>query len=903
MPHEVLPQRIGKWALSFWALLLVLAPHAGALSLPPGFQARTLPLPKATSPTYANGLQKPTTLDFAPDGKMFVAERNGRVLEFDSIEDETPTLVLSILDKVMATGDRGILGMKLDPEYPAKPYIYLSYTYDAPIGGNYEDSTHEHLADGSDNCDTGNNSVDCMVSGRLARIEIDPATSVAVGGAVDPSSEEVLVNSWCQQVTSHSMGDIEFDEEGALLISGGDGASWGTSDYGQLGNPCEDPPNEGGSLRAQDVRTPETAADPTNYNGAIIRVDRETGEALPNDPFSLEPVFNQAGEEDQRARRILAFGLRNPYRFTIQPHTGVVYVGDVGQNLWEEIDRVASPPGPGQQPVNFGWPCFEGGPEGNLPMPVWYSLEKPLCESLYESPSQVRAPFFAYPHPKTPGYDGHVFPGDACDPAPGSALAGLAFYDPAGVPAQNAFPAEYDGALFFTDAARGCIWTMSEGAGGAPDPATVANFLVKQEGDPAFGPVDVVEGPDGSLYVPNFYGDSIVQIRFQGPSAKISADKTYGPMEPEDSFTVHFDASGSRNSSGGTGDLHYEWELDGDGQFDDGGDEPQAEHTYTSPANVTARVRVSDGTPHVDVAAVKLYPGDVGPPTVEIKAPTPDVTWGLGEGIRYEAAAADPDGDSFGSGTLTPHWEFTVQHCPSACHLHPLTSSDSASGTVTAESDGFPSKFRLEFTATDSRGMSTSQTVELLPRSIELHVRSDPPGVPLTLGGATSDEPLTASMIAGESALVSAPPKAALSGAEYQFAGWSDGGSRVHEVTSFQTETVVAKYEPPGEATAPSTRGPAAARETSRKTVRLQLGSRPRGVALRVGSVRGKTPFSLRLPLGRETFLLAPPAIWRHGEVLHFERWLSGGRAVGGTRRHRLTVHGDGRFVAVFGHP
>ena len=54
------------------------------MDLPPGFQARTLPLPKATSPTYANGLQKPTTIDFAADGKLFVAERNGRVMVFDS---------------------------------------------------------------------------------------------------------------------------------------------------------------------------------------------------------------------------------------------------------------------------------------------------------------------------------------------------------------------------------------------------------------------------------------------------------------------------------------------------------------------------------------------------------------------------------------------------------------------------------------------------------------------------------------------------------------------------------------------------------------------------------------------------------------------------------------------------
>jgi glucose/arabinose dehydrogenase len=879
-------------------LLLSLSPGAGAMTLPPGFQARTLPLPKATSPTYANGLQRPTTLAFAPDGKLFVAERNGRILEFDSIEDPTPTLVLSILDKVMAKGDRGLLGMKLDPEYPSKPFVYLSYTYDAPIGGDSADSTHEHSSDGNDNCqDATNNSIDCLVSGRLARVEIDPATNIAVGGAVDPSSEEVLINSWCQQVTSHSMGDIEFDQEGALLITGGDGASWSTADYGQLGNPCGDPPNEGGSLRAQDVRTPETASDPTNYNGAIIRVDRETGAALPNNPFSIAPVFNQAGEEDQRARRILAFGFRNPYRFTIQPGSGEVYIGDVGQELWEEIDRLPSPPGPNQPAYNFGWPCFEGGPGGSLPKPSWVAVEKPLCQSLYAAPSQVTPPFFAYPHPNTPGHeDGRAFSGDACNSAPGSAIAGLAFYDPTGVSAQNAFPSEYDGSLFFTDAARGCIWTMREGADGAPDRATIANFAVKQEGDPAFGPVDVVEGPDGSLYIPNFYGDSVVQIRFQGPSARIKPDKIFGAMEPEDSFTVHFDASDSTASpSGGT--LHYEWDLDGDGQFDDGADEPEVEHTYITPANVTARVRVSDGTPHVDIAAVKLYPGDLGPPFVEIKAPTSDVTWGLGEQIHYEAVATDPDGDSFGSHTLTPHWDFMVQHCPSACHLHPLTSSDTASGTVTAESDGFPSKFRLEFTATDSRGLSTSQVVELLPRSIEVRIHSEPAGVALSLNGATSAEPLAVSVIAGESAVVAAPPTATLAGAEYQFAGWSDGGARIHEVTSLQSTTVVAEYQRPSAPEAPPGGG---STPPPPRFGHLRLVSRPAGVPLRVGPISGKAPFSLEMLLRRQTYLLAPRKIKRHGRTLYFQHWLVPG-ATRRARRYPLAVPESARFVAVFG--
>jgi glucose/arabinose dehydrogenase len=898
----------GSWFGALAAIALVVVPSAQAISVPPGFQARSLPLPKATSGgQYIDGLQKPTTLDIGSNGKMFVAERNGRVLEFNPDEGEegeyepAPTLVLSILDKVMAKGDRGILGMKLDPEYPTKPYLYLSYTYDAPIGGDSALSKHTHYADGSDDCSTGSNSVDCMVSGRLVRVKLNASTSVAVGGPVDPSSEEVLVNSWCQQVTSHSIGDIEFDSEGALLMSGGEGATWEYPDYGELGNPCKDPPDEGGSLRAQDVRTPGTSADPTDYSGSIIRVNRETGAAMPNNPFSLVPVFNGEGKEDVRARRILAFGMRNPYRFTIQPGTGEVYIGDVGQDRWEEIDRVASPPALEQRALNFGWPCYEGGPSGNLQQVNWFELEMPLCDSLYENPSQVTAPFFAYSHPppKTPGYDGHLFSGDECDPAPGSAIAGLAFYDTAGIPTAGAFPAEYDGTLFFSDAARGCIWTMREGPDGAPDPSTVANFAIKTESSESFTPVDTVEGPDGSLYIPNFYADSITQIRFAGPKARLKTDTTYGPLGVG-GLTVHFDASGSTDSNGGN-KLHYAWDLNGDGLFEDASDQAKVEHTYTSATNVTARVRVSDKSPRADVASVKLYPGDKGPPVVEIKKPSSSLTWALGEGIEYEATATDPDGDSLGSTThpLTPHWEFTVQHCPSACHEHPLTSSDATSGTLTAEADGYPSHLRLEFTATDSRGLSTSEAVEVFPKVIEVTVKSDPPGIPVSLNGISSTGPLGTSMIAGESVTVSAAAKANISGSEYTFSAWSDGGARTHQVTSFVPLGLIARYSQPGAAARPGV-------QTRQSVVpgpfgRLRLVSKPAGVRLRVGAVGAIAPFSVRLPPDRHTYLLAPRSIERQGRVLHFERWMSGGRGAGTARRHPLIVHEHGRYVAVFG--
>jgi len=907
--------RVSVPLLLLGLLLLALSPSVGAVDLPAGFQARALPFAKATAPNWNNGVQKPTTLEFAPDGKIFVAERNGRVVEFDSKEDSTSTLVLSILDKVMAKGDRGILGMKLDPEYPTKPYIYLSYTYDAPIGGNSSLSTHTHYSDGGDECEEAiNNGVDCLVSGRLARIKINPATNVAVGGPVDPTSEEVLVNSWCQQTSSHSIGDIEFDSEGALLMSGGDGASWGNLDWGQQGNPCNDPPYEGGSLRSQDLKTPATNSDPTDYNGAIIRVNRETGAAMPNNPLALNPL-SAGGQEDVAARRIISEGNRNPYRFTIQPGTSNVYIGDVGMDLWEEIDRLTSPPAPGQGLINFGWPCYEGGPSGNLVQARWKAAEeeqnKPFCAFLYNNPSSVRAPFFAYPHPQTPGYNGRLFTGDACPPWAGSAIAGLTFYDPTGVAAEDLFPAKYRGALFFSDAARGCIWTMEEGAGGAPDPATAANFAVREEGE-LFNPVDLVQGPDGAIYFPNFYDDSIVELRYfpgnQAPTAQLEADKTYGTTP----LKVSFDASGSTDPDLGEGDsIHYAWDLDGDGEFDDA-TTPTVSHEYTTATNVTVKVRVSDDFSHTSVASVDLYPGDKGPPHATIEKPLSSLEWAVGETVNYEAKATDPDGETFGSG-LTPHWELRLEHCPAECHEHPITSSDSASGSFVAPAHEFPSHLKLIFTVTDSRGMSDSEEVEIYPRLVEVGVSSDPAGIPLGLENVISTEPAKVTMMAGGTTTVSAPQTATIGGQEYEFASWSDGLPRAHPVTSLTDLDLVAHYglpsphELPKEEQPPSTGGgntplspPPPLVPPTPGLAHLRLISKPAGVPLRLGAVRSAAPFSAELAVGTDTSLTAPATIRRKGQTLRFQRWLAGTRRLGTSRHRGLTVGGDAKYTALY---
>ena len=171
----------------------------------------------------------------------------------------------------------------------------------------------------------------------------------------------MLVQDWCQQYPSHAGGGLAFGADGYLYFSGGDGAAWHFADYGQDGNPvnpCGDPPGgagtlqtvptaQGGRLRSQDLRTP---GDPVGLNGSLIRIDPMTGAAAPGNPMGSAADANQ--------RRMLAYGMRNPFRMAIRPGTNDVFIADVGGGWWEEIDRVNA----GIDPVkNFGWPCYEGG--------------------------------------------------------------------------------------------------------------------------------------------------------------------------------------------------------------------------------------------------------------------------------------------------------------------------------------------------------------------------------------------------------------------------------------------------------------------------------------------------------------------------------------------------------------
>ena len=362
----------------------------------------------------------PIGFAFLPDGRRLVIEKDTGNVRL-AMPGTTSSVVILTIPLLTIDSERGLLGVAVDPNWPARPYVYFHSTR---IGNVIHITMY-------------------TASGDLTN---PGSTNVVLGNPY------VLLNDLPDGSNVHNGGTLRFGPDGLLYVS-----------LGEDSRRCE----------AQNLAF---------ALGKILRLDVSAMPGIGTGPppkADITPVENPyTGGEWQRL--VFARGLRNPFRFTVDPQTGNLYIGDVGHATWEEVNELNMMQDGG---ANFGWPQFEGpveNPIGGAPgcsTPPFVS-----AIALYPNPVVGVAAIVCGPRYRT---DAH---------------------------APYAFPRAYDGDVFFADFYEGWIrrihfdagtWSVADSVAGQPSATSWAGNLGQI--------VDLQQGPDGALYVLSFINGGVAR--------------------------------------------------------------------------------------------------------------------------------------------------------------------------------------------------------------------------------------------------------------------------------------------------------------------------------------------------------------------------------------------------------
>jgi glucose/arabinose dehydrogenase/PKD repeat protein len=683
----------------------------------------------------------PLGIRFDETGNCFVWEKGGRVYVLDSnaIRQELP--VLDLNEEVMEFRDLGMLGFALHPQFASNGYIYVLYTVDKYY--------LQHFGESDYNPDS--TIVTEPTISRLCRYRVQQTEN---GMIADPGSRKILIGESLESgipmmSNFHGVGAMAFGDDGSLLISVGDGG-YDVDENAPNPNFAEVALQEG-ILREKEFINFARAQLLDNYNGKILRINPETGEAYPSNPFFQESAPNSVRS------KVFALGLRNPYRFFHIPGTGshdpetgdpgILMIGDVGPGGWEELN-IANELG-----ANFGWPYFEGNRKH---WPQFWTLEyenfdavnplfglagceeqyfkfqdllnEPNAEGIYTFPNPcdqnlsipdtipsfiVKRPIIAWSNKMwNPPVRAMVKTfnenGEADEiPIEEAGIEGEAFAGFSSIPGfwyeTGDLPVDYEKCAFVADYSG---WIRSFHFDDKMELKKVNIFREKINGI-----VDLEFNPkDQSIYYVNINTHELRRIFFGGnpaPVAVIALDKQYGPSD----LTVQFDASSSYDPNNLP--ITYNWDF-GDG---DSSSDIAPQHSYStensSPQSFICVLTVTDslGASATDEIIISL---NNTPPKVKITSPKNGSLYPI-SAFSWVDLTAEVSDDEHDVNELKYNWHIYFQH-NSHYHEEPedtLRQSHLIIDPVGCNDENY--WYRIGLSVTDKAGLSNYDEIEIYP--------------------------------------------------------------------------------------------------------------------------------------------------------------------------------------------
>ena len=612
---------------------------SGGPSLPSGFYLENI--------VPGTSFQVPVAVVALHDGRLLVAEKRGIV---HTIENgiRLPTPFLDIEDEVLSQADRGLLGLTLDPDFASNGRIYLHYAVDHDGTGDYD-------------------RFDAFV--RITSY----AASAANPNVADLSTRNVLIGETFSTgipacFYSHNGGHLAFGNDGTLLVSTGDAASFSEVDAGGLYPDCFgpgrlDPSEDIGSFRSLRIES---------LAGKILRIDADNGDGIISNPF-------YTGDLTDIASKVWAYGLRNPFRFAVRNNgstdpndgrPGSVYIGDVGWGTWEE-QQVA------KSGENFAWPCYEGPFEHS-----GYQVATPTTNGCGTMPPRTDPAY----------YWSHDDPNASTPPGLlGFGALGGAFYT------GSVYPAVYQNAYFYADFVLG--W-MAFAHVDADDNFLDQSLFAENLSFPVHISYDPVQ--EHFLLV-DVFGGNIFRLGYDDPTTNEApvAVASATPAEGTAPLAVAFFGDDSFDPEGRP--LLFSWDF-GDGV---GSTEPNPSHVYDKPGLYPVTLTVTDPLDLTSTAGLTITVGSGnGPPEAAITQPAELFAASPGDEVVLAALASDPDQEP---ATLAYHWSVSQVH---NSHEHPdFLEADGQSATFPVPGHGATGEvvyYHIYLTVTDDEGLTAT---------------------------------------------------------------------------------------------------------------------------------------------------------------------------------------------------